>query len=245
MLEAHLQQIHDLEERAGIPRPERTQCLEQPQRAPGLLCLPGEGAGADELGALARFFHQRGYAVLTSPLAYRTLGHPARSPRYWQTCADEAENRFDILDHCASQITVVGAGLSALLALHLASVRRVRAVVALLPPLQVDAPWIERLRRTLRRVVLRDRSMPPGWEGQRELASAQARTTLERVPVPLFVVVQERQDRTEAGRSSRTAQRLAGRAATEVRRLPETAADGLRDLPASLLADIHAFVERR
>lgn len=245
VVEAHLEQIHDLEERAGVPRPERTLFLGQPEDAPGLLCLPGEGAGADELAAVGRYFHQRGWVVLATPLAHRTLGQPSRAPHYWQTCADEAATRFDILAHCTDRIAVVGAGLSALLALHLASVRRVGAVVALLPPLHVEAPWLVRLRRSLRRIVLRDTTMPPGWDGQRELVSASARETLGRSAVPLYLLVHGRQDRTEEGRSARAAEKLVGRAATEVRRLPADSSAGVRELPANLLAEIQAFLDRQ
>ena len=79
--------------------------------------------------------------MLASNLAYRTLDQPLRSPQYWQTCADEAQNRYDILTHYATRVGVVGVGMSALVALHLASVRRVSEVVALFPTLGSEAGW--------------------------------------------------------------------------------------------------------
>jgi esterase/lipase len=243
LIEAHAQHLRHLEDIAEVPRPQRSQLYLQGHPTEALLLLPGEGSGCDELQAMAEFFFKRGFTVLASNLAYRTLDQPLQSPQYWQTCADEAQNRYDILTHYATRVGVVGVGMSALVALHLAAVRRVSEVVALFPTLGSEAGWRERLRATLRRLVLRDTRTPRGWAHQRQLAAHAAHEHVSRLAVPLFVVVEDRHDRTEAGRSAAAAQKLGGRAATQVRVVP--AGTAARDLPAGVVDDILAFLRRR
>ena len=243
LVEAHAQQLRHLEDIAEVPRPQRSQMLLQSRPTDALLLLPGEGAGCDEIQGLADFFFKRGFTVLASNLAYRTLDQPLRSPQYWQTCADEAQNRFDILNHYATRVGVIGVGMSALVALHLSSVRRVSEVVALFPTLGSEASWLERLRATLRRLVLRDARTPRGWAHQRQLAAHAAREQAARLTVPLYLVVEDRQDRSEAGRSASLAHKLASRAATQVKVV--AAGTTARDLPAAVQDDILAFLRRR
>jgi esterase/lipase len=243
LIEAHAQHLRHLEDIAEIPRPQRSQLLLQGRPTEALLLLPGEGAGCDELQGLADSLYKRGFTVLASNLAYRVLDQPLHSPQYWQTCADEAQHRYDILTHYSTRVGVIGVGMSALVALHLASVRRVSEVVALFPTLGSEAGWVERLRATFRRLVLRDARMPRGWAHQRQLAARAAREQTGRLTVPLYVVVEDRSDRSEAGRSASIAHKLASRAATRVKVVP--AGTTARDLPAAVQDDILSFLRRR
>ncbi len=243
LVEAHAQHIRHLEDIAEVPRPQRSQLWLQGRLTDALLLLPGEGAGCDQLQSMGEYFFKRGFTVLATNLAYRTLDQPQRSPQYWQTCADEAQNRYDMLAHYSSRIGVVGVGMSALLALHLASARRVSEVVALFPTLGAEASWLERLRRTLRRVVLRDTRMPRGWAHQRELAAHVAREHAARLTVPLYVVVEDRHDRSEAARSATLAHKLASRAATQLRLVSSGTAPN--SLPGAVQEEILAFLRRR
>ena len=80
--------------------------------------------------------------------------------------------------------------------------------------------------------VLRDTRMPRGWAHQRQLAAHAAREQAARLTVPLYVVVEDRQDRSEAGRSASLAHKLAGRAATQVKVV--AAGTTARDSPAAV-----------
>lgn len=245
LVETHFQHIRHMEEIAQVPRHQRT--LLQLQSRPGdtLLLLPGEGTGADELQALAETFFKRGWAVMATNLAFRVLDTPGHSPTYWQTCADEAATRYDVLEHYSTRTAVLGVGLAALVALHLATMRRVSDVVALFPTLDGDPTWVERLRGSIRKLLRREDSMPRTWPEQRRLAARVARTTAEMISVPLYVLTEDRSDRSERGRAARAAQRLVQRAATKVRVLRPNEAASVRDLPPAVVDDILTFLRRR
>lgn len=244
LIEAHLDHTRQVEDRVGLPRPQRSWLLMQPRPTDALLLLAGEGAGADETLAIGEHFHQRGFTTFGTSLAYRDLVDVSRGPHYWQTCADEAETRYDILAHWATRIAVLGVGLGALMALHLASVRRVSAVLAVLPTLHVGEPWRVRLQATLRRLMRRESKTPPGWQHQRHLAAESARGVTSRLRVPLFVLAEDRRDRSESGRSTQAAQKLVSRTATQVRLLRAGEATSARDLPPALLDELIAFVRQ-
>lgn len=233
-----------MEEIAGVPRHQRSTLFLQPRPTDAILLLPGERSGADEMAGLAETFYKRGFTVLTSSLSFRNLDQPGHSPRYWQTCADEAENRYDILAHFSTRVVLLGVGMAALIALHVAATRRASHVLALLPALGSEEGWLERLRWTLRRLVLRDRRTPPGWTHQRRLAAQHARDAIHRLQVPLFVLAEDRSDRTEAGRSARITGKLVHRAATRVRVLRPGEAASVRDLPPAVVDELITFVRQ-
>ena len=244
LIEAHLDQLWHLEERLAVPRPQRSFLLLQPRPSDSLLLLPGELSSAEDVLPIAEHFHQRGCAALGANLAYRTLDEPALSPHYWQTCADEAENRFDILTPYATRVAVLGVGLGALLALHLAAVRRVSAVLAVFPTLHVGEPWQLRWRMMLQRLLRREVRTPTGWEHQRRLAAVKAHETTGKIAVPLFVVAEDRRDNSDAGRSAQMGQKLIHRAATQVHVLRPGEEASPRALPPALLDDLLAFVRK-
>jgi pimeloyl-ACP methyl ester carboxylesterase len=243
--EAHREHLNQLEERAGVPREQRSFLVLQQRPGDSILLLPGEGAGCDELRAAGEFFHRNGYSVLASSLAFRTLGEPGRSPLYWQTCVDEAENRYDILQHWSTRVVVLGVGLGATIALHLAAVRRVAAVLALFPTLHAAPGWRDHLRALLRKITPWRPTPAPSWSTQRELAAAGARDTMEKIAVPLFVLAEERRDRSDAGRSAQAAQRLMSRRATEVRVVRPGEVTSVAALPAALLEQMVTFARAR
>ena len=244
LVEAHLEHLRYLEERSEVPRHQRSFVLLQPKLTAGALFLPGEGAGTDEVERLAAAFHARGHTVLASALALRSLDHPGRSPQYWQTCADEAEVRYDMLAHYTDRITVVGVGVSALIALHLATRKRVDAVVALFPVFDTAPSWLQRLQGALQRLLRREEAIPHTWGAQRRIAGTAGREAADRISVPLYMVVEDRRDRSEAARSAQTAQKLEGRATTRVRLLPPEVASA-RALPQDVLDDILNFTRRK
>ena len=243
MVEAHVEHLRYLEERSEVPREQRSFVLLQPKVAAGALFLPGEGSGTDEVEALAEAFHARGRTVMASALALRSLDHPGRSPQYWETCADEAEVRYDMLSHYTDGITVVGVGVSALIALHLATRRRVDAVVALFPVFDASPGWMQRLQGALRRLLRREEEIPHTWSGQRRNAASAGREAAGKIQVPLFVVAEDRHDRSEAARSAQTAAKLEGRAATKVRLLSVEVASA-RTLPREIVEDMLNFARR-
>jgi phosphoribosylformimino-5-aminoimidazole carboxamide ribonucleotide (ProFAR) isomerase len=114
-----------------------------------------------------------------------------------------------------------------------------------LPAFGSEPNLLERLRVALRRIVLRDKRMPTGWSHQRELAAEAARTTASKSTVPLYVLVEARGDRSEAGRSARLAQKLVHRTATQVRVLQAGEAASVRDLSPALQEEIVGFLRRR
>jgi hypothetical protein len=206
--------------------------------------LPDERSGVDELMGLAESFYRVGFTVLASSLSFRTLDQSAHGPKYWQTCADEAENRCDILAHFSTRVALMGVGTAALIALHVAAARRVSHVLALHPALGSQEGWVDRLQWALRRLVRRDQRMPPGWPHQRRLVAQRARDVLHGLQVPLYVLTEERHDRTEAGRSAHLAGKLVHRAATRVRVLRPGEAAPVRDLPPAVVDEMLAFLRQ-
>lgn len=245
LVETHVQHIRHMEEIAQLPRQQRSQLRLQPRPADSILLLPGEGMSAEELEPLAEAFHKRGLAVLNTSLAFRTLDRPGRSPIYWQACTDEAQNRFDVLTHYSTSISILGVGLAGLIAMHVAATRPVQGVIALYPALDADLTIAEKLRATMRRLFKREEIVPHTWPQQRKAAARTAGAVLTSSPVPLYVLAEDRNDRTDAGRTSQVARKLVSRAATKVRLLRPGEAPTVRDLPPSAFDEILTFLRRR
>lgn len=244
LLSAHVDQLRMIEERLDVPEAGRSVAFLQNRVAPGVLMLPGEGETCEHLEPLGRALYRRGFNVLASSLSYRELGQPTRSPYYWQTCLDEAENRYDMLNHYASRVSVVGVGLGAAIALHLASRKRVHAVVALYPTLDARVGLSERLRGLMRRVFPRWMAAPAGWETQRHVAADEARRKAPKLTVPIFAVAEERRD-GESGRATRSAKKLQAAGLAEIELLPRGRDAVPGELPDATLDNIVAFLRRR
>jgi hypothetical protein len=242
LVEAHAQHLRHMEDIAGVQRHQRSVLLLHPRPTDTVLLLPGEGSGADEVLGLGENLYKRGFAVLATSLSLRGLDPAAHPPLFWQTCADEIENRFDVMAHFSTRTTVVAVGMAAVVAMHVATTRRIEALAALFPTLGSAPGWVERLRATLRRLVLRDTSTPAGWAHQRQLAARAAHDAAAKIALPLYVLVEERKDRSEAARSAKGAQRLVHRAATRVRTLRPGEAASVRDLPPAVQEDLIAFL---
>ncbi len=244
LIETHSQHIRYMEDVAQIPRQQRTTVLLQPKPTHALLMLPAEGMTAEELQPLAEEFHRRGFIVMATNLAYRTLDKPGRSPVYWQTCSDEVENRFDVLAHYSTRVSILGIGMGGLLGLQVATTRRVGEVVALFPTFGSQDGLVERLRATLHRLLRREEKLPRTWPEQRKAASRAAGANLVRAAVPFYVLVEDRNDRSEPGQAAQAARKLVQRAATKVRVLRPGEAASLRDLPPGVFDEIMAFLRR-
>jgi esterase/lipase len=244
LIETHAQHIRYMEDVAQVPRHQRTIVLLQPKPTQALLLLPSEGMTADELQPLAEEFHRRGFIVMATNLAYRTLDKPGRSPVYWQTCADEVENRFDVLAHYSTRVSILGLGMGGLLGLQVATTRRVGEVVALFPTLGSQDGLLDRLRATLHRLMRREEKMPRTWPEQRKAAAHAARANLARATVPFYVLVEDRNDRSEPAQATHAARKLVQRAATKVRVLRPGESASFRDLPPAVFDEILAFLRR-
>ena len=207
LVRAHVEQLRQIEERLDVPPEGRSFALLQERAVPAILMLAGEGQTCENLRPLATRLHARGLSVLATSLAYRQFDRPGVTPTYWQTCLDEAENRYDMLEHCTTEIAVVGVGLGAALALHLAARKRVHAVVALFPILDTQLGLGEQLRAVLRRLMRSRQGTPATWSMQRRMA---ARLAQEKVAAtPVIVVSEDRRDRSDTGRSLHAARALA------------------------------------
>ncbi len=244
LLSAHIDQLRMIEERLGLPEAGRSFALLQSRVAPAALLLPAENEACEHLVPLAEHLHRRGFNVLVSSLSYRRLGQPPHSPQYWQTCLDEAENRYEMLNHYASRLSVVGVGLGAVMALHLASKKRVHAIVALYPTLEVPVGLNDRLRALVRRVFPRWMSNPPGWSMQRRMAAEGARSKLQQLNVPVLAVAEDRRDGDE-GRVTRAAQKLGASDVAQVELVPRGRGAVAGDLPENTLDTLVAFLRRR
>jgi dienelactone hydrolase len=207
--------------------------------------LPAEGNGCDQVQPLAEQLHKRGFTVLATNLSLRTVDQPGTSPNYWQTCLDEAENRYDILMHWSTRIAVIGVGFSGLLAFHLAATRRPNGVVAFFPTFDPEETWMQRLTAKVRGWFQRGARPRQGWAHQRVLATRSARETLAKVTVPLFVLAEDRDDRSSAGRSAQAARKLAQRPSTTLRVLRPGESAGVKDLSPAVLDEVLAFLRRR
>ena len=228
-----------------MPREKRSFLLAQERATDALLVLPGEGGGSDEVAPLAEHFHRNGFTVLASSLSFRALGEPGHSPLYWQTCVDEAENRYDILQHYSTRAVVLGVGLGATIAIHLASRRRVSAVLALFPTLHAAPSWREHLVAALRRLTPWRAKSVAGWSQQRELAASGALETAGKVEVPLYVLAEDPRDRSDVGRSAQVARQLVSRAATQVRLVRPEEVRPISELPQPLLEELLTFARSR
>jgi dienelactone hydrolase len=244
LLSAHVDQMRMIEERAGVPEVGRSFALLQNRVAPGALLIPREGEACEHLEPLGRALQRRGFNVLASSLSYRVLGQPTRSPQYWQTCLDEAENRYDMLNHYASRLSIVGVGLGAAIALHLATRKRVHAIVAMFPTLDASIGLNERLRALMRRVFPRLLASPPGWEMQRRMAADDARSKAPRLTVPILAVAEDRRD-GEAGRSARAARKLEARQVAQVELVPRGRSAVPSELPETTIDNVVEFLRRR
>jgi len=242
LLAAHIDQMRMVEERLGVAPTGLTFARLQNRVAPGVLILPGEGEDCEHLRPLAEALYRRGFNVLASSLAYRALGD--QRPYYWQTCLDEAENRYDMLNHFASRLSIVGFGLAAALALHIASRKRVHAIVALYPTLEARVGLSERLRGLMRRAFPRWITTPPGWDTQRRMAADEARDKARKLSVPIFAVAEDRFDGA-AGRAARSARKLETHRLAEVELIPRGRNTVQADLPDATLEHIVAFLRRR
>lgn len=243
LVEAHAQQLQTIEERAGVGPDERSFVMLQPNIATAILMLPSEGRGCGELKSVGRFFHRAGFSVLATSLAYREVNRAGYSPQYWQTCLDESLQRYDMLNHYASRMLVLGVGLSATIALHVAVERKVAGVIALFPKLHADIALRERLRIALDRFLPR-RQGPAAWAVQRRFAADAGRQAAAKVDLPMFVVVDADTLNREESRSVRTAKRLLARRAEDLREVPTVQASP-EQLPELVLEDIARFARRR
>jgi hypothetical protein len=240
LIEAHASQLEIIEERAGIADSHRSHLLLQNRIAPGILMLAGESGGTEEMRQLARFFHRAGFNVLVTTLAWREHDRPGYSPTFWQTCLDEASNRFDMLSVYSNRVTVLGCGLSAALMVHLARQKQLQALIALFPTLHAEVSFRERFRLLLNRWIPRRAKTPPEWTSQRRMAADLARQRAKGLEVPTMLVVEDLHDKSEQGRSAATAERLFSRRADEVKRVP-TAQASPRLLPQLILEKLVAF----
>jgi len=243
LVEAHTQQLQMIEERAGVAPEERSFLLLQPNIAAGILMLPSEGHGCGELRSMGRFFHRAGFSVLGTPLAYRELDRAGYAPQYWQTCLDESLQRYDMLSHYASRMFVLGVGLGATIALHVALERKVAGLVALFPKLHADLALRERVRIALKRILPR-REGPAAWPVQRRFAADAGRDAAAKLDVPMFMVVEAKTSNREEAQSARTAKRLLARRAEDLREVPGVQASPAQ-LPELVLEEIARFGRRR
>jgi len=198
------------EERLGLEEAEQSFLLLQDRPAPAVLILAGEGEGCRRLRELGSALHAAGFGVLATSLAYRTSGS-TEGPRFWQTCLDEAENRYDMLNHYASRISILGVGLGAAMALHVASRKRVSSIAALFPVLDAHLGTGQTLRRALRSLLPRRFWKPLTWPVQRRLATEGVRKAMSQFTSPLLVVADEKRGRNDSGRTLRFVQHLVDR----------------------------------
>jgi hypothetical protein len=240
LIEAHASQLEIIEERAGIDESHRSFLLLQNRIAPGILMLAGENGSTEEMRPVARFFHRAGFNVLVTTLAWRDHDRPGYSPTFWQTCLDEAANRFEMLRVYSNRITILGWGLSAALMVHMTRKEQVHSLIALFPTLHADVSFRERFKLLLRKWIPRKATTPPSWTSQRRLAVDLARQRAKGLEIPTMLVVEDLHDKTEQGRSAATAERLFSRRADEVKRVP-TAQASPRLLPQLILEKLVAF----
>lgn len=243
LLESHVHQLQMIEERVGVPPEQRSFLLLQKRPGPGILLLPGESESCDSLRSVARYFHRAGLNVLCSSLSYRILDVSGQSPTFWQTCIDEARNRYDMLCHCSNRLSILGVGMSAAVALELASSVRFQSMLALFPVFHADVALSERLKNVARKVFPAWVKSRPDWSSQREMLTSVARRKARKSSLPLYVVAEERKDRTEAGRSARFSESLTANAA-KVRLVPATQATSPSKLPEAVLEELTKFVRQ-
>ncbi len=242
LLQAHVEQMRLLEARLDIPEAGRSFLLLQDKSAPSVLMLPGEGQNCAGLHALGSRLHRAGFGVLASSLAYRSLERPGLSPFYWQTCLDEAENRYDMLNHYATRIAVVGVGLGAAIALHLATRKRLNAVVTLFPVLDARLGATDRLRTMMRNVAPRLFKSPPQWTMQRRLATEGVHKATSQFGAPILVLTEEHNQQGDAGRSLRFIKQLTERGGAQLQVVPAGVTEALPDAAIDTLL---AFLKQR
>lgn len=241
LIEAHASQLEIIETRAGLDESHRSSLLLQDRVAPGVLMLASESGSTEEMRPVARFFHRAGFNVLVTTLAWRELDRPGYSPTFWQTCLDEAENRFDMLQVYSNRMTVLGCGLSAALMVHLVRDKQVQSLIAMFPTLHADVSFRERFKLLLRKWIPRTAKTPAAWTSQRRMAADLARQRAKGLEVPSMLVVEDLHGKTEQGRSAATAERLFSRRADEIKRVP-TAQSSPRLLPQLILEKMVNFV---
>ena len=242
LLKAHVEHMRLFETRIDIPEAGRSFLRLQDRSAPSVLVLAGESQDCSGLQTLGSRLHRAGFGVLASSLAYRSLDRPGLSPFYWQTCLDEAENRYDMLNHYATRIAVIGFGLGAAIALHLATRKRVNAVVGVFPILDAKLGATDQLRTMMRNLAPRLFKTPPKWTMQRRLATAGVQKATSQFGAPILVLVEERSQKGDAGRSLRFVKQLTERGGAQLQTVPAGAADAL---PDATIDTMLAFLKQR
>lgn len=220
LVRAHAEQLRMTEERLGVEESERSFLLLQDRVAPAVLMLAGENEGCRGLQDLAGRLHRAGFGVLATTLAYRDSDN-SMGPKFWQTCLDEAENRYDMLNHYAARISIIGVGLGAAIAMHLVSRKRIRAIVALFPVLDAHLGTGQSLRRAFRSLLPRRFWKPLAWPVQRRLATDGARRVMNQFTSPLLVIADERGGRGDTGRTLRVVRHLADRGVAKLHQVPQ------------------------
>jgi len=244
LVNAHVQQLRMVEARLGVAEASRSFALLQDRIAPSILLIPGEEQGCENLRSFAMSLYRAGFSVLASSLAYRNLDQPGQSPTYWQTCLDESENRYDMLNHFAARIAVVGVGLGAAIAIHLAARRRVSAVIAFVPVLEATLGAGDRIRVALRNLLPRFFKKPTGWSMQRRLATAGVRKTMGQFGAPVLALVDDDAGDRDAGRTLRLLQQLATGGTVSLLQVP-AGATSPDTLPAATVDKVITFLKQR
>lgn len=132
----------------------------------GCLVIHGFTGAPAEMRGFGERLAAHGYSVL----GVRLFAHATRPEDMFRARAQDwvasVEDGYHLLRGLSDHIVVVGLSLGGILALHFASRRAVRGVVAMSVPYVLMAPWLRRLRPlmpALSRIMPWSKKGPPDW----------------------------------------------------------------------------------
>jgi esterase/lipase len=185
-LRAHQRLQVALEERRGIPPAHRSFIgIQEGARAACLLVHGVLGSPAD-LRPLAEHLHASGLTVYLQLLPGYGLDTEEPPQVMWRASLQAVKVRFQLLRRLYRQVHVIGHGMGAALAIHLARQETVASLALLAPALIPRVTLVERLFLRLKLHRLRWLRPRLGWNPEVLEAMESARTQVGRLRLPIY-----------------------------------------------------------
>ncbi len=241
-LRTHARLQAALEEHRGVPPENRSFIGIQENSRSACLLVHGVSSTPADLRPLAEYLHANGLTVYLLLLPGYGLAGEGPSRIMWRASLQEIKLRYRFLRRLHRQVHLVGYGLGAALAIHLARQEAVTSLILLAPALIPRVNIVERL--LLRLKVHRLPGLRPrlGWRPEELEAMESARSQISRLRLPVYAA-QCDDDEHISPISLRVLQKRVRHGASRFRAFPSGGHDllathGEKDLHAEILAFI-------
>jgi esterase/lipase len=189
LLRAHADEIAHMEDGLGIDPADRAFLLVNEDSRDGVLLVHDSDGSPRDLKDLAESLHGAGYSVLCLRLPGTGLAHATAQAGFWQSASWELEQRYQQLSDCCKNVSIVGHGFGATLAMQIENRLRPAALALLAPALYPRLGFWNRLLTALgldRFEWFRKRM---DWPSDMVEAMASARKKKWWYQVPVYIAV--------------------------------------------------------